>query len=177
LPCWSFRKHIYTDFENIIIIIRKYFIIKSSSNSKTCSKKVTIKNRIISLFGQNFQLLRLFYRPRPFQRAQICEEWSLGTEDMWRQQNCHKVKNMSLRAKIFTFLTNLQFPFALKTVLNSVTTLQSCIAIVESPLLGLFGFLVDNPNIIAKIPGILYSPWRWPANAKKSPKTTCLLGN
>jgi hypothetical protein len=32
---------------------------------------------------------RLLYRPKPFQRAQICEDWSLGTGDMWRQREKH----------------------------------------------------------------------------------------
>jgi hypothetical protein len=33
----------------------------------------------------------LLYMLRPFQRARICEDWSLGTGDRWRTRNCHKV--------------------------------------------------------------------------------------
>jgi hypothetical protein len=36
------------------------------------------------------------YRSRPFQRAQICEYWSLGTGDMWRHRNDHKVKDIHI---------------------------------------------------------------------------------
>jgi hypothetical protein len=61
---------------------------------KRIPKQVTIKNRIISPFGQKYA--KVLYRPRPFQRAQICEDWSLGTGDMWRQLNFHKVKNIHI---------------------------------------------------------------------------------
>jgi hypothetical protein len=38
------------------------------------------QNQIMSSFG----ILRLLYRPRNFHRAQIYEDWSLGTRDKWR---------------------------------------------------------------------------------------------
>jgi hypothetical protein len=38
--------------------------------------------------------LRTIYRPEPFQRALICEDRSLGTEDLSGQRNGLKVKNI-----------------------------------------------------------------------------------
>jgi hypothetical protein len=42
--------------------------------------------------------LRTIYGLTPFQRVQICEDWSLGIGDMSGQGDCLKVENIHLYA-------------------------------------------------------------------------------
>jgi hypothetical protein len=73
-------------------------ILKGWNHHKLDDKNltgVTIKNQKISAFSLN-------YRPRPFQRSQKCEDWSLGT---WRYEVSDIYFLISLKSKLLLLFT------------------------------------------------------------------------
>jgi hypothetical protein len=52
-------------------------------------------------------MLRLLYRPRPFQRAQICGDRLLGTGDMIEASDCLKKTNIFPKLKPVKYIEEL----------------------------------------------------------------------
>jgi hypothetical protein len=86
----GFRKYFWEIFENrvfwaffrtlmIFYGLLEFFIKIRTANSF----KNTTSNDLKSNNKPSWSKLRSLYRLRPFQRAQICEDWSLGTGDIW----------------------------------------------------------------------------------------------
>jgi hypothetical protein len=96
--CNGFREYIFVQIQKkyIYFFKSKFFLTSNFFISKIKTVQETIQNRIKSPQSQRRVkvILSLLYIPRPFQRYQLCEDWSIGHrgDTVWGD----KVKNIHI---------------------------------------------------------------------------------